>query len=218
MSYLSISKQCVLSLLLITSTAQTAAPTYTPSNTAVFVQGYNVIYKNDTPKIISKCALFLAKNPSLFALLVNPTFLSAIRNKWKQGSRLAEFYEIFNTYDSSNRILPFAQKLLVEGKSPVHEGIKTVNDLIESDYKVIILTGQDEAQNAEFKKAFPIMAHPNVDVISSYEPSIEYYSLLKNASGKEHAILLYGNKDHHSVTSAENAGFIIKHFNENIIA
>ena len=78
MSYLSISKQYVLSLLLITSTAHTAAPTYTPSNTAVFVQGYNVIYKNDTPKIISKCALFLAKKPFTVCTFSKSDFL--VRN------------------------------------------------------------------------------------------------------------------------------------------
>lgn len=218
MSFVTIVKQTVLGLLLATCNAQATAPTYTPENTVVFVQGYNVLYINNKPRIILKSTAFAASNPSLLKLMVNKAFMSAIWAKLRKGTRLADFYDIFDIFDASNRIKLFAQKMTIEGKDAIAAGAQAVQALLDAGYQVVILTGQDAALNEEFKNLFPIMAHPGVEIVNSYDDSVASYDTLKKAYGKEHAFLLHGNRNHVSVDNADKAGLIIKHYSQMILA
>ena len=182
----------------------------------VFIQGYNVIYINSKTRIVAKSAAFFASNPSLTKFLFNRSFMSAVRTKWKAKSKLSDYYEIFDKFDESGRIKTFAEKLLVDAKSEIAEGIKATQAYIDAGYKVVILTGQTAEQNAAFKAAFPIMAHEAVEIVNSYEATAEAYNALREASEKEHAIFIYGNKDHSSVTKAAEAGLIIKHYTDSL--
>lgn len=217
MSFVTILKQTALGLVLATCSAHASTQTYTPENTAMFIQAYNVLYFNSSARIASKSMAFVASNRLLsLKLLFSPSFIFAVVTKLRQGSRLSEYYEIFDTFDESGRIKAFAQKMLTEGKDAITDGVKSTQAVIDAGYKVIILTGQDEVQNEEFKKAFPIMAHPDVEIVNSYDTSVASYDALKNACGKEHAILLYGNRNHLSVDNAQKAGLIIKHYSQAI--
>lgn len=219
MSFITVVKQTVLSVLLATCGTQAVTQTYTPENTAMFIQAYNVLYVNSNGRIASKIKDFVASNRLLsLKLLCSPSFIYAVVTKLRQGSRLSEYYEIFDIFDESGHIKAFAQKMLTEGKNTITDGVKSTQALIDAGYKVIILTGQDEVQNEEFKKAFPIMAHPSVEIVNSYNTSVASYKALKNACGKEHAILLYGNRNHTSVDNANEAGLIIKHYSQAIEA
>ena len=138
------------------------------------MQGYNVIYKNNMRrKLLAKSVWFATSNPTLLPLGCNETFISAVRAKWKKKAKLSEYYDIFDTFDTSGRIKAFAQEMLVEGKTDITQGIEAVQALIDTGYTVVILTGHTEAQNAEFKKAFPIMADDAIEVVSNYEATSE---------------------------------------------
>jgi hypothetical protein len=214
MPFVTTCKKTILGLLVATCGMQAAAHTYTPENTVVFVQGYNVIYVNSKTRIAFKCTVFAASNPSLLKLTFNRAFMSAVLAKLKQGTRLSDYYELFDIFDESGRIKLFARRMTVEGKDAIDDGIKAVQALLDAGYQVVILTGQDEALNVEFKKLFPIMDHPGIEIISSYDNNVASYEALKAASGKEHAFLLYGNRNHVSVDNADEAGLIIKHYSQ----
>jgi hypothetical protein len=219
MSFIAMHRSIFLSLL-ITNIAQ-AVDTLTPTNTALFAQGYNTVYTNDPLRIARKSLTFAARNPSLLLLLTKPTFVATLCTLLRQGAKLSAYYPLLDAYDESERIKIFAQQMLVEAKIAIEDGIKALQALLDAGYTVVILMGQDASFNEEFKKAFPILAHERVVIINNfdnYDASIEGYTALKEASGKEYAILLYGNRNHASVDNAEAAGLIIKHYSQAIEA